>query len=103
MLEGAEGPAPAARAGLKLTPEPGRVVTYMVREKSVDRDESLGGKRVRHESYVLPRSQTRFAIGTEAGWAMVSLLIEPGPASASGDSARARNACLGGQASWRAE
>ena len=51
-------------------------------DKSVDRDESCAGKRVRHESFVLPRGrQARFELGTEAGRAMVSLLIEPAPGS----------------------
>ena len=60
--------------------EPGHAITYKVLEKSVDRDETLAGKRVRHESYALPRGrQARFELGAEAGRAMVSLLVEPGP------------------------
>ena len=70
------------RTILKLSPEPGRDVTYKVLAQSIDRDESLAGKRVRHESFVLPRGrQARFELGAEAGRAMVSLLLEPSPSS----------------------
>ena len=90
LLEGgAGGPSPAARATLKFAPESGRVVAYKVFDKSVDRDETLAGKRVRHESFVLPRGrEARFTIGAEAGREMVSLYLEPGPASGSGGSPR---------------
>ncbi len=90
LLEGgARGPSPAARATLKLAPEPGRVVAYKILDKSVDRDETLAGKRVRHESFVLPRGrEARFAIGAEAGREMVSLYLEPGSSSSSGGSPR---------------
>ena len=65
------------------------MVAYKILEKSVDRDETLAGKRIRHESFVLPRGRgARFAMGAEAGRETVSLLLEPGPASRSGGSPR---------------
>ena len=51
-------------------------------DKSVDRDETAAGKRVRHESFVLPRGhQARFELGALAGRETVSLWIEPGAES----------------------
>ena len=90
VLEGdAQGASPVRGATLKLTPEPGRVVAYKILEKSVDRDETLAGKRIRHESFVLPRgrgAQVRNGSGSRSR--AVSLLLEPGPASRSGGSPR---------------
>ncbi len=81
-LESAGPKAPPDRTILNLSPEPGLLVTYRVLEKSVDRDESLAGKTVRHESFALPRGrQASFELGAEAGHAMVSLLVKPGPGS----------------------
>jgi hypothetical protein len=79
-LDGDPGNAPAQRASLKLNPEPGREVTYKVVERAVERDETVSGKRMRHESFMLERGRhARFALGAEAGRAMVSLVVEPGP------------------------
>jgi type II secretory pathway pseudopilin PulG len=90
VLEGAQAKAPAARTTLKLVLEPGGLVSYKVLEKSVDRDETVAGKRVRHESFMLPRGRgARFELGAEAGRAMVSLVIGPGPESSSAGPSRA--------------
>jgi type II secretory pathway pseudopilin PulG len=90
VLEGAAGKAPAARAGVRLAPEPGRVVTYKMLRNSIDRDETVAGKRARHESFVLPRGrQARFELGAVAGRATVSLFFEPGAESSPGGPGRA--------------
>ena len=90
VLEGVQEKAAAVRAALKLTPEPDRLITYMMLEKSVDRDETLAGKRVRHESFALPRGrQARVELGKEAGRATVSLVVEPAPGSSPAGLARA--------------
>ena len=79
--EGAEKASPP-RIALKLEPEPGRFVTYDMHGKSLDRDETAAGKRVRHEAFVLPRGhQARFVLGALAGRTTVSLWIEPGAES----------------------
>jgi hypothetical protein len=90
QVERAQGKAPAERTILKLTPEPGRLVTYTILEKSVDRDETMAGKKLRHESFVLPRGrQARIELAAEAGRAMVLLVIEPRPGSSPGAGPRA--------------
>ncbi len=82
VVEGAAGKAAAPHAAVKLEPEPGRLVTYHMRGNSLDRDETAAGKRVRHESFVLPRGHhARFEPGVLAGRTTVSLWIEPGPES----------------------
>jgi hypothetical protein len=90
VLEGAREKAATAGAILKLVPERGRMVTYKMLERTVDRDETLAGKRVRHESFALPRGgQARVELGAEAGRAMVSLVVEPGPGSSPAGRSRA--------------
>jgi type II secretory pathway pseudopilin PulG len=82
-LEGVPALAPSPPRSLKLIREPGWVVTYKLQANSVDRDETLAGKRLRHESFVLARGQhARFQLGAEAGRATVSILVEPGDKTA---------------------
>jgi heme/copper-type cytochrome/quinol oxidase subunit 2 len=90
-LDGPQGgKAQAPRKAVNLTLEAGHAVTYKMLATSIDRDETVGGKRVRHESFVLPRGrEARFELGAEAGRATVSLLIEPGADRSAGGVARA--------------
>jgi heme/copper-type cytochrome/quinol oxidase subunit 2 len=90
-LEGSMGgKAPAPRKTLDLELQAGHAVTYKMLETSIDRDETVAGKRLRHESFVLPRGrEARFELGAEAGRATVSLLIEPGADRSSGGPERA--------------
>jgi heme/copper-type cytochrome/quinol oxidase subunit 2 len=84
-----EANAQTPRRTLNLTLQAGHAVTYKLLGKSLDRDETLAGKRVRHESFVLPRGrEARFELGAEAGRATVSLLIEPGADRSAGGPAR---------------
>ncbi len=82
VVEGAAGKAAAPQAAVKLEPEPGHLVTYHMNGKSLDRDETASGKRVRHEAFALPRGHhARFELGALAGRMTVSLWIEPGAES----------------------
>ncbi len=86
-LEAALPKAPVPRGTLELVPAAGHLVTYTLREKSVDRDETLAGKKLRHESFMLPRGQhARFELGKEAGRVIVSLTVQPDPTSNPGAS-----------------
>jgi hypothetical protein len=68
--------APTGPTGLRLRLEPDHVVTYGVRQGSLIRDESRGGKTFRHESYSLPRGRTaRFERRIEGGHPLVALVM----------------------------
>ena len=73
------------RASLSLGLEAGHAVTYKLLDGAIARDETLGGKNVRHESYSLPRGrEARFELGTLGGRKSVALHLtsSPGPSHA---------------------
>jgi type II secretory pathway component PulJ len=73
--------APEAGRGLTLNMKADHSISYVVGEHVVARDETQGGKRIRHESYSLERGQTaRFELIDESGHKMVALWVtqEPG-------------------------
>jgi type II secretory pathway pseudopilin PulG len=89
-LEATQGKPAGEHTVLKLSPELNREVIYKVLEKSIDRDEAMAGKRVRHESFALERGRrARFERGEEAGRQAVSLVIEPLAGSRAAGSQRA--------------
>ncbi len=67
-------------ASLALHLRPAHSITYTASDRVIARDETLLGKRVRHESYSLPRGQSaRFELASEAGLALVKLRLTEEP------------------------
>jgi hypothetical protein len=80
---------PGRRATLALGLEAGHAITYKMLESAIDRDETLGGKRIRHESYSLPRGrEARFELGEEGGHTTVALLVTHSPGASHTETAR---------------
>jgi len=81
QLDAATTAKPADRGAiLALHLKPAHSITYTARGQVIARDETLLGKRVRHESYSLSRDQAaRFEIGDSAGIALVTLRLTHEP------------------------
>ncbi len=84
-IETAVAQKPDRRASLVLGLEAGHAIAYKVMKGAIARDETLGGKRVRHESYSLPLGrEAHFELGVESGRPTVALFVthSPGPSHA---------------------
>jgi type II secretory pathway pseudopilin PulG len=63
-------------ASLSLQLKPAHLITYTASDRVIARDEMLLGKRVRHESYSLPRdAAARFELAQEAAISLVKLRL----------------------------
>ena len=72
------GAAQAAlpKGRLTLSLKPAHSITYTAGEHLIDRDETVSGKKVRHETYSLPRDQAaHFELFDMAGRGMVALQL----------------------------
>jgi len=80
-FDSSDAKAKDIRPILTLSANAPHTIRYTVGERSIARDETKRGQRVRHESYALERDQTaRFELIEESGHKLVRLVVtrEPG-------------------------
>ncbi len=88
-IEPAGATRPDPPASLLFSLRADRAITYKVLDGAIARDETLGGRIVRHESYSLPRGrEARFTLGEEGGRPMVALLLTQSPRASKTESPR---------------
>jgi hypothetical protein len=82
-----EKPARAAEPAIRFKMPMDVMVTYTARGRQLARDETRGGKPVRHEAYILsPRSTPRFELRDEGKRRLVVLTVIPEKKPASTES-----------------